>query len=72
MARHLSCDGIARRDFLKVGFVGGAGLSLASYLRMSHAGEVSTGKETARLTPTDGISSVSFSPDGKYIVSGGE
>ena len=49
MARHLSCDGIARRDFLKVGFVGGAGLSLASYLRMSHAGEVSTAKATSAI-----------------------
>lgn len=49
MARHLSCDGIARRDFLKVGFVGGAGLSLASYLRMAEAGQVSSAKATSAI-----------------------
>jgi uncharacterized protein (DUF1501 family) len=49
MARHLSCDGIARRDFLKVGFVGGAGLSLASYLQLAHAGQVNGGKATSAI-----------------------
>lgn len=37
---HRYCDGIRRRDFLKVGSLGTAGLGLASYLRMAEAGEV--------------------------------
>ena len=40
MAIHKTCDGVRRRDFLKVGFLGGAGLTLANYLRLAHAGEV--------------------------------
>jgi hypothetical protein len=32
------CDGIRRRDFLKVGVLGTAGLSLSGYLRLAHAG----------------------------------
>ncbi|HND50901.1 MAG TPA: DUF1501 domain-containing protein [Pirellulaceae bacterium] len=43
MARFLTCDGMQRRDFLRVGACG-AGLSLASYLRMADAGEVKPGK----------------------------
>jgi hypothetical protein len=39
MATSLTCDGIKRRDFLKVGAIGG-GLSLSGYLRMAAAGEV--------------------------------
>ena len=38
MAIHRTCDGVKRRDFLKVGVAGG--LSLSSYLRMAAAGEV--------------------------------
>jgi uncharacterized protein (DUF1501 family) len=41
MATHTTCDGIQRRDFVKVGLLGGAGLSLANYLRLAEAGEVS-------------------------------
>lgn len=37
---HRYCDGIRRRDFLKVGALGTTGLGLASYLRLAHAGEV--------------------------------
>ena len=45
MAIHQSCDGIARRDFLRCGALGfgalgGPGLSLASYLRLNAAGQV--------------------------------
>lgn len=40
MTRQRYCDGVTRRDFIKVGALGGAGLSLASYLRLCHAGEV--------------------------------
>ena len=41
MADHIFCDGIARRDFLKVGALAGAGFSLADYMAMAHAGQVS-------------------------------
>ena len=40
MAKHLNCDGLQRRDFLKAGVLGTTGLSLASYLRLAEAGEV--------------------------------
>ncbi|WP_166825336.1 DUF1501 domain-containing protein [Thalassoroseus pseudoceratinae] len=40
MAKHLNCDGLRRRDFLKAGVLGTTGLSLASYLRMAEAGGV--------------------------------
>lgn len=39
MATNRTCDGATRRDFLRAGALGVGGLSLASYLRMSHAGE---------------------------------
>jgi hypothetical protein len=38
MAFNKTCDGIGRRDFLRAGAVAGAGLNLASYLQLSHAG----------------------------------
>ncbi|QDU28626.1 hypothetical protein ETAA8_37290 [Anatilimnocola aggregata] len=44
MTTHRYCDGIARRDFLRVGALGSAGLSLASYLRATEAGEVQPAK----------------------------
>ncbi len=40
MAMHKTCDGVRRRDLLKVGFLGGAGLSLSSYLRLAEAGQI--------------------------------
>lgn len=40
MARSRYCDGIRRRDFIKVGTLGLAGLGLADYLRLAHAGAV--------------------------------
>jgi len=43
MAIHKTCDGMKRRDFLKVGVLGGAGLTLANYLNLAHAGQVSEG-----------------------------
>ena len=45
MAVSLTCDGVKRRDFLKVGAIG-AGLSLAGYLKMAQAGEVKGAKAT--------------------------
>ena len=40
MSLHKTCDGFARRDFLKVGAVGASALSLGSFLRMSEAGQI--------------------------------
>jgi uncharacterized protein (DUF1501 family) len=48
MAAYQYCDGVARRDFLRVGLAG-AGLSLASYLRLAEAGEVSSAKATSAI-----------------------
>ncbi|MCI0704677.1 MAG: DUF1501 domain-containing protein [Planctomycetia bacterium] len=39
------CDGISRRDFVRIGALG-TGLSLAGYLRMAHAGEAKNAKAT--------------------------
>ena len=39
MAVFQTCDGVRRRDFLRVGALG-AGLSLTNYLRLAHAGQV--------------------------------
>ncbi|RLS45727.1 MAG: DUF1501 domain-containing protein, partial [Planctomycetota bacterium] len=47
MALHRTCDGVARRDFLKVGVLGASALTLSNYLRLSHAGEV---KKEAKAT----------------------
>lgn len=42
MARHRQCDGVTRRDALKVGVLGSAaGLTMSNFLRMTEAGEVS-------------------------------
>jgi hypothetical protein len=40
MSTHRYCDGIRRRDFLKVGALGAAGLTLSNYLQLAHAGKV--------------------------------
>jgi hypothetical protein len=40
MAMHKTCDGIKRRDFIRVGALGVGGLTLANYLRLVEAGEV--------------------------------
>jgi hypothetical protein len=42
MTTHRYCDGVTRRDFLKVGALGA--LSLAGYLRLAQAGEVRAAK----------------------------
>ena len=46
MAHTRTCDGIQRRDFLRVGMLGG-GLSLSGFLQMVQAGEV---KSNAKAT----------------------
>jgi hypothetical protein len=42
MATHRNCDGTTRRDVLKVGVLGGVGLTLGRYLRLAAADEVRT------------------------------
>ena len=49
MALHKTCDGVKRRDFLKVGVLGSTGLGLASYLRMVEAGEVASAKAESAI-----------------------
>ena len=49
MTTHRYCDGIRRRDFLRVGVLGAAGLGLADYLCLAEAGEVQRGKATAAI-----------------------
>jgi uncharacterized protein (DUF1501 family) len=48
------CDRIVRRDFLKAGVLGGLGLNLAGYLRLSQAGEVAPAKATRAILITLG------------------
>lgn len=40
MASKTYCDGVRRRDFLKVGVLSGTGFTLANYLQLAHAGQV--------------------------------
>jgi hypothetical protein len=49
MAMNWYCDGIRRRDFLRVGVIGATGLSLANYLRMAEGGQVTGGKANAAI-----------------------
>jgi hypothetical protein len=49
MATFLNCDGVRRRDFLRIGLAGGTGLSLASYLRLAAAGEVKEAKAKSAI-----------------------
>ena len=49
MALHKFCDGVRRRDFLKAGFLGGIGLSLADYLRLEARGETQAAKATSAI-----------------------
>jgi hypothetical protein len=49
MATNYYCDGVRRRDFLKVGVLGGTGLTLAGYLRMLKADEVAPAKAKSAI-----------------------
>jgi uncharacterized protein (DUF1501 family) len=42
MKLHRTCDGHTRRDFLRVGSLSAAGFTLANYLRLAEAGEVTS------------------------------
>ncbi len=44
MATYRTCDGMVRRDFVKVGALAGLGLSLPEYLRRAAAGEIKDAK----------------------------
>jgi hypothetical protein len=47
MAIHRTCDGVRRREFLRVGVLGGSALSLANHLRWASAGEAGSGPAKA-------------------------
>ncbi len=49
MAAHKYCDGITRRDALKVGALGAVGLGLADYLRAGDAGAVKTDQSRSAI-----------------------
>jgi uncharacterized protein (DUF1501 family) len=51
MASFRTCDGLARRDFLKVGAIGAGvgGLSLSGFLRMAAAGDVKEAKAKSAI-----------------------
>lgn len=44
MAIHVTCDGVSRRDFLRVGVLGATGLTLSRYLQLAEAGEIRPAK----------------------------
>src|SRR5262245_6669444 len=48
MAFSFTCDGLKRRDFLRIGAIG-TGLSLSGYLRMAAAGEVSQSRPKSAI-----------------------
>jgi len=49
MALNRTCDGVTRRDFLRVGVLTGTGLSLAGYLRMAEAGTIAPAKAKSAI-----------------------
>ncbi len=49
MATNDYCDGVRRRDFLRLGLLGTTGLSLPGYLRLAEAGGVTKGRATSAI-----------------------
>ncbi|HXT58153.1 MAG TPA: DUF1501 domain-containing protein, partial [Pirellulales bacterium] len=49
MSTNRYCDGVRRRDFLRAGMLGAAGLNLAGYLRLARAGEVANGRAKSAI-----------------------
>jgi len=49
MSTHKYCDGIQRRDFIRVGALSASSLTLANYLKMSEAGQVKNGHATSGI-----------------------
>jgi hypothetical protein len=46
---HRTCDGVVRRDFLRVGALGGSAVTLANHLRWCHAAEGVPGRAKAAI-----------------------
>jgi len=49
MSKHKYCDGVNRRDFIRVGALSASSLTLASYLKMSEAGQIKDGHATSGI-----------------------
>lgn len=49
MSMHHYCDGIKRRDFLRVGALSAGSFTFANYLRMTEAGQVQEGHATSGI-----------------------
>lgn len=49
MSTHLTCDGVARRDFLRVGALAGLGIGLSDYLTLAGHGGVSDAKAKSAI-----------------------
>ncbi len=49
MKQHRTCDGFLRRDFLRVGSLSATGFTLANYLKLADAGEVSKARAKAAI-----------------------
>src|SRR5437764_1453347 len=49
MKHNFFCDGIDRRDFLRVGALAGIGMTLSNYLALASAGEVTAAKGKAAI-----------------------
>jgi hypothetical protein len=49
MSTHTTCDGVTRRDFLRVGALAGVGLSLSDYFALSSQGGVAAARGKAAI-----------------------
>jgi hypothetical protein len=49
MALHRTCDGVVRRDFIRVGALGGSAVTLANHLRWCRADEARPGRARAAI-----------------------
>ncbi len=49
MKSHRTCDGHSRRDFLRVGSLSATGFTLANYLKLAEAGEVTKARAKAAI-----------------------
>jgi hypothetical protein len=49
MKHNFFCDGVNRRDFLKVGALAGIGMSLSNYFALAEAGEIAPAKGKAAI-----------------------
>lgn len=49
MSTHITCDGVARRDFLRIGALTGLGLSLSDYLALGSQASVGSAKGRAAI-----------------------